>query len=135
VALDTNVVVRYLTRDDPVLAGKARAIMRAARAGETTLLLDPVALSEVVFVLSSVYRRSNAAISDALLSMLKHDWILVPDKPRYLHALRLFAATIPHFGDACICAASLESCEGKLYSFDRALSSVPGIHRSERPFK
>lgn len=28
---------------------------------------------------------------------------------------------------------SLEACDGRLYSFDRKLSSVSGIHRSEEP--
>ncbi len=135
VALDANVIVSYLVRDDPALATGARAIILSALRGDARLLLDPVALSEVVFVLTRTYQRTRAEISDALLPLLQHDSVYVPDQPRYIHALRLFATTVPHFGDACICAAAIESCEGRLYSFDRALSSVPGIRRSERPIK
>jgi len=50
---------------------------------------------------------------------------------RYLRALRLFAHTVKHFGDALACAAVLEDCEGRLYSFDRKLSAVEGIERRE----
>jgi len=57
----------------------------------------------------------------------------MPEKERYVLALELYADSIRHFGDACACATALRECEGRLYFFDRRLSSVPGIHRSERP--
>jgi predicted nucleic acid-binding protein len=133
-ALDANVIVRYVLRDNPDLYSKARSILTAVHDGGE-VLVDPVVLSEVVFVLQKLYKRPNGEIAEGLLSLLQYETVTVPNKPHYLHALQLFAAGVPHFGDACICAAALESCEGRLYSFDRALSSVPGIHRSERPFK
>lgn len=61
--------------------------------------------------------------------------ILMRDKARYLLALELFAGPVKHFGDACCCAAAITSDGGRLYSFDNALSSVPGIGRSEEPLR
>lgn len=47
--LDTNVVVRFLTHDDPKQWPAAEALMLAARDGKVTLLLDPVVVSELTY--------------------------------------------------------------------------------------
>ena len=102
-------------------------------AGSALVGWDPAILSEVVFVLHSTYRLSNDRISEALLALVDMPGVVMPGKDRYLHALRLYASQVPHFGDACLCAAALEVSEGRLLSFDRKLSSVPGVERAERP--
>ncbi len=131
--VDANVILRYLLKDDPKLAAKARAIWQSVEEGGTVAVCDPVTLAEVVFVMCSVYKLPNEAISEALLGLLQSEGVAMPDKGRYLLALRLFAGPARHFGDACACAAALEVCEGRLYSFDRDLSGVPGIQRRESP--
>lgn len=130
-AVDANVILRYLLRDNEELAQKALAIWRAVENGQVVAALDPVTLGEVVFVMSLVYRFSNAEISEALTPLLQSNGVEITGKERYLRALRLFARTVKHFGDACACAAALEDCEGRLYSFDRKLSAVEGIERGE----
>ncbi len=64
--------------------------------------------------------------------MVSADGFIVPDKDRYLRALALYGEGKLHFGDACACAAAELDCEGRLLSFDRALSKVPGVERVER---
>ena len=130
-SMDTNVIVRFLTKDDVILHGKAEEIMRAITQGRVRIACDPVILAEVVWVLSSYYRLPKADISKALLAIVKPDNILIPNKSRYIRALEIFGKGQAHFGDACACAAAIEDCEGRLFSFDRELSKVAGIHRSE----
>jgi predicted nucleic-acid-binding protein len=59
------------------------------------------------------------------------DGFVITDKDRYIRALDLFATSVPHFGDACACAAALEECEGRVLSFDKKLAGVEGVRRSE----
>lgn len=132
-AIDTNVILRYLIPDNEELFAKAEAIMDRVSQGELTINCDPVILSEAVFVLTKHYGRSRSEVFAALDPILQSDYVLMTDKPRYIRALEIFAATQAHFGDACACAAALESCDGKLFSFDRKLSSVEGINRIEKP--
>ena len=132
-SIDANVVIRFLTGDHPALSRKAAEIMRALDSGETTVACDPVNLAEMVWVLRSVYRLANEHIYGLLQPIVVLRGFLVPDKERYLLALRLFAEGMKSFGDACACAAALQDCDGRLYSFDAKLSSVPGISRSESP--
>lgn len=129
--IDANVILRFLLRDEEALAAKAATILRSAQRGKAAVVCDPVTLAEVVYVPSSYYELPNEEISDGLIPLLQTDGFLMTDTPRYLRALRLFRDTVKHFGDACACAAALEECEGRLYSFDRKLSSVPGLKREE----
>ena len=131
--IDANVILRYLLKDAPKLAAKARDIWQSVEDQEAVAVCDPVTLAEVVFVMQSVYELPNEAISKALLGLLQPDEVVIAEKPRYLRALRLFAGPVPHFGDACACAAAIEECDGRLYSFDRKLTSAPGIERREAP--
>ena len=129
--IDANVVLRFLLRDVPHQWSEATAIWKAVSEGRIVAQWDPVILSEVVYVLSSNYGQPNMVISDLLLPLLLMPGVVMPGKDRYVHALRLFASEVPHFGDACLCAAALEASEGRVLSFDRKLSTVPGIHRAE----
>jgi predicted nucleic acid-binding protein len=131
--VDANVLLRYVLRDEEELAQKARVIWQAVEQGRLVAVLDPVILSEVVFVMSKTYGFSNEEIADALASLIEPDHVAMVAKPRYLRALHMFAHSVSHFGDACACACALEECEGRLYSFDRELSSVEGIQRREEP--
>ena len=133
--IDSNVILRYIARDDPQLLKAARAILWPLDTGEGRVLCDPVILSEVVFVLKSIYGFSPAEISAGLLRLVRLPGFVMPDKRRYVHALELYASEVPHFGDACACAAALEQTEGRLYSFDRKLPRVEGVTRLERPPK
>jgi predicted nucleic-acid-binding protein len=63
--------------------------------------------------------------------IIKAEGFIVPNKDRYIRALKLYSESVSHFGDACACAAALEDCDGRLLSFDRKLSGVDGIRRTE----
>ena len=130
-SIDANVILRYLREDHQTLYPRAYEIMKGIYTGETVVICDPVNLGEVVWVLRSVYKLSNEQIVDGLEPVLRAEGFLVPNKERYLLALRLFSTSIKHFGDACACAAALQDCDGRLYSFDAELSNVQGIARSD----
>jgi predicted nucleic acid-binding protein len=134
-AIDANVILRYILRDDPELSETARSILRGIETAATRVLCDPVTLSEVVYVLASYYGMPRERISAGLLDLLREPGFLMPDKDLCVCALELFGKSVPHFGDACACAAALQECDGRLYSFDKKLTSVEGITRFERPAK
>ena len=130
-AVDANVILRFVLGDDPGLSAKARTVFKAMEDGEVLLSCDPVNLAEAVWVLSSYYKASCADIADALLPLVKAAGFQVPDKDRYVRALELFGQGALRFGDACACATAAVAGGGRLISFDRRLSSVPGIRRIE----
>jgi predicted nucleic-acid-binding protein len=100
IAIDTNVVVRFLTRDDPTQAGRARAL----------LLAEPVFLSKTVlleseWVLRSGYRLARDAIATAFRSLLGLPGATVEDPPAVAQALAWYDNGLD-FADALHLASS-----------------------------
>ena len=129
--VDANVILRYLLRDDEALWQKAYAAIRAVNEGSVKLVCDPVILAEVVFVLGSIYRLTRQRIYELLGPLVKAEGFLIPNKDLYIRALELYGNSVSHFGDACACAMALDTSEGRLLSFDKKISNVPGVERLE----
>lgn len=53
--IDTNLLVRYLTEDEPSKAGEVKRLLLAAAEGKIKLLIPSVVLAEMVWVLQSYY--------------------------------------------------------------------------------
>lgn len=70
IGVDTNILVRYLTQDDPEQARKAsREIDQGAEAGETFFITD-VVMCELVWVLETAYDYDRLQIADTLDKVL-----------------------------------------------------------------
>jgi predicted nucleic-acid-binding protein len=75
--LDTNVLVRYLTQDDPVQARKANAhIAEAVDRGEQCLV-SVIVLCELVWVLREAYRLDQDTIATTLEKVLDTAQLIV----------------------------------------------------------
>jgi len=66
VAADTNVLVRFMLRDDPAQAEKARALLAEAE----VIVVSLTALCEFVWILRSVYSLSSPELSNAIRQVL-----------------------------------------------------------------
>jgi predicted nucleic-acid-binding protein len=66
IAVDTNVLVRYLTNDDAVQASKAMAVL----AGSDRILVTHTVLLELAWVLRAAYDLSPETINRSLLQVL-----------------------------------------------------------------
>ena len=68
--------------------------------------------------------KATGRLTDTVIQM---EHFLMAEKDRMIHALNLFSGSVPHFGDACLCAAALDISEGRILSFDKKLKNVSGI--------
>src|SRR5438094_9433679 len=93
--LDTNPIIRYLTRDHPDHARRAYAFFRRLEAGTLIATTCEGVLIEVVQVLSSkkLYNLPRADIRTHLRNVLGLRGLKLPHKRTYLRALDLYAST------------------------------------------
>lgn len=129
--VDADVLLQYLVRHNEEEWSKADATVQAMSVGKLDLVCDPVTLSDVVWRLEKSYRLARHQIHQGLEPIVASPHFHIPNKNLYIRALELYGSTVPHFGDACACARAIESSEGRLLSFDKKLSSVPGVERME----
>jgi uncharacterized protein len=129
VCVDTNVILRFLTREPPAMAQQALALFTEVQNGKISLILEEIVLAEAVWVLRSFYHYSPVEISDVLQELVNFPGIECADKTAILTALRLFASKNLDFTDAMIAAHMIRKGSGAIYSFDTYFDRLPGITR------
>lgn len=123
--LDTNLLVRYLTQDDPRQAAiAAREIEAAAEQGET-LLIQPLVLCELVGVLESAYKLPKADILAALGQILKTAQFEIADRDAVAHALADSRGGRGDFSDHYLGRANAAGGAPVTLIFDKALRDCP----------
>lgn len=116
IALDTNVVIRALTRDEPVQARKASALFASGR-----LFLPKTVLIELDWVLRKAYGFAHPAVNDALSRLVGLDVMEVEDRSAVIAALAWHADGLD-FADALHVASSASALE--FCTFDGALAKA-----------
>lgn len=121
--VDTNVLVRLLTEDDPEQALAAQAWIDAALAyGESVFLAD-VVLAELAWVLDRTYRLDRVRIADAILALLRTPGITVRASDEVHRALARYRHGKAGFSDFLIAEqVSAVGCSATA-TFDRTLWS------------
>ena len=115
--LDTNVVLRFLTRDPAPLAQRADRLLARAEAGDIALRLTPVIVAEIVWTLASQYRQRPERIATAVGAVLRADGILSDDREALIEALDLMVERRVSFPDAYV-AVSARRADEPVCSFD-----------------
>jgi predicted nucleic acid-binding protein len=116
--LDTNVVVRFLTRDPAPQAARADRLFAKAQADEIALRLTPVIVAEIVWTLASRYSHGPDRIAAALSALLRSDGIVADERDELLEALALMVERRVSFPDAYVAISARRAAE-PVCTFDR----------------
>ena len=109
--LDTNVVVRFLTRNPADLAARADRLFAQAQAGKIAFRLTPIVVAEIVWVLKTVYGRGSAEIAAGVSAFLQADGILADQRDTMIEALDLMLDKRVAFPDAFIAISARQANE------------------------
>jgi predicted nucleic-acid-binding protein len=123
-AIDTNVLVRLLVRDDRhQLDAVEKFISRGA-------WVSHVVLVETLWVLDAAYERSAAQIAAAVQRLLAHAELTLQDADVVAAALRQFRAEPTlGFSDCLVLEVARKAGHLPLGTFDRKLSKLAGAQR------
>jgi len=123
-AVDTNVLVRLITRDDPKQVAVAETFV--ARGAWVPYL----AIAEATWVLETVYERDPAAVATAVEMLLSHEQLTVQDSEVVAAAVAQFRQQ-PRVGfcDCLMVEIARKAGHTPLGTFDRDLGKVDGAHR------
>jgi predicted nucleic-acid-binding protein len=120
-AVDTNVLVRLITRDD------AAQVADAERFVEKGAWVSHLALAETAWVLDAVYERSAAEIATAIELLLSHRDLSLQDADVVAAALESFRARPSiGFSDCLLLEISRRAGHLPLGTFDRDLARLDG---------
>ncbi|MGB2693911.1 MAG: PIN domain-containing protein [Dehalococcoidia bacterium] len=131
--VDTNIFLRYLTRDDPLKAQRCFELFQSVKAGREDATTSESVIAEVVYVLSSPkhYDVSREQIRQLLVPMLTLRTMRLNNRRTYLRALDLFVDYAIDFEDALSIAHMERQGLTSILSYDRDFDQVPEIIREE----
>lgn len=123
-AVDTNVLVRILARDDPK---QVRVADEFVAAGASVSLL---ALAETMWVLTTVYERDAAEIGASVEQLLSHKDLILQDREVVAAAVETFRSR-PALGftDCLLLEVARNAGHLPLGTFDRNLSNIEGAEK------
>jgi predicted nucleic-acid-binding protein len=123
IGLDTNVLLRYLLRDDTAQAARAdRELERDER-----FLIDPIALCELGWVLEAAYGFSRSDIVAALERIASTAQFEIEGHDVVLGALDDFRRSVADVSDCLIGRRNRSAGASETLTFDRSLRSLTGF--------
>jgi predicted nucleic-acid-binding protein len=125
--IDTNVLVRFLTEDDPAQARKAAAWIRTVAGRHEKCFISPIVLCELAWVLRGAYDVSKADLITTLDRLLATSQFVIGDKDVIRSAIAAYRAGRGDFADYVIGAAHVEDGCEKTVTFDRRLRDAPAF--------
>lgn len=127
IGLDTNILVRYLTQDDPIQSPQAAEIMERRLTDGNPGFVSIVAMVETVWVLDRAYGLAAHEIATAVERMLQADTLVVEKEQEVFTAMIALKDGHGPFADALIGAiGATAGCSGTL-AFDRKALRLPGF--------
>ncbi|MCC5999767.1 MAG: type II toxin-antitoxin system VapC family toxin [Pararhodobacter sp.] len=126
IALDTNVLVRFLVQDDPDQARLAGQVIDRLTE-ETPGFVGREVLVELVWVLERAYRLGRAEIAVALDGLLASTELVVEGADQVGPALELYRNDGFGFADLMIVATARREGAREVVTFDRKAAGLPGV--------
>src|SRR5438105_15203749 len=129
--LDTNIIMRLLTRDDEQKAQQAFGLLSKVERGEEKVLTSSLVIFETVFTLQSFYEVPRLRIKELVLSIVSLRGLQLPDKHIYYQAFDFYVTKNISFADAYNAAYMLSERVSSIYSWDTDFDRIEGIVRME----
>jgi predicted nucleic-acid-binding protein len=126
IGLDTNVLVRYLAKDDPIQTPVAVKLVRSLSEDEPGFL-SLVVITELIWVLRMSYRYRNNEIANVVETLLQSRELIVEQEELVADALRGFATGSGDFADYLIeRTGQLAGCI-HIFTFDKRAATFAGM--------
>ena len=123
--VDTNVLVRFLTQDDPGQAARVNALMAEAEARDDRLFANNVVVCELIWVLESGYGFDKADTAHAVELMLATRQLEFEDRNLLRQALGDYRTGKADFADCVIGRRNAAQSCAKTWTLDRGAADLP----------
>jgi len=127
IGLDTNILVRFLTADDPVQSPVARKLVESLTATDPGFISLTV-LVEMHWVLRRGYRYTADQANAVTVSLLDTQEFVIDDSDMVRAALNVANQTGCDFADAVIAQRGKTAGCQTTFTFDQQASSLPSMH-------
>ena len=125
-ALDTNILVRYLIRDDAAQLAAAQRLIRRYVRDQQTLFVPITVTLELEWVLRSNFGYAKQVAVRALSDLFSAAELLFESERALEVALELYRNSAADFADCLHIALAAQSGETPVWTFDKDAAKVRG---------
>ena len=125
--IDTNVLVRFLVRDDEAQFEKARKLIKREVAAGSSVLVNQLVLLETEWVLRSRYSLAKNLIIQSISCLLDASDVRFEDEQVIEEALFIWKDSAADFADCLIGAKNRRLGCRSTATFDTKASKLPGF--------
>ena len=125
--IDTNVLIRYLVRDDEAQFEKARKLIKREVTAGRRVFVNQLVLMETEWVLRSRYAVPKNQIIEAISGLLNATDVQFEDEPAIEEALFIWKDSVADFADCLIGAKNRRLGCRTTATFDAKASRLPGF--------
>lgn len=127
VGIDTNVLVRYLTQDEPKQSAIATRFIEGRLSADNPGFVSMVTLCEIAWVLAESYGADRKRIRDTVEGLLATKQLVIERAELVWKALRAWEGVPADFSDALIGQLAIAHGGEKTVTFDRTAARLPGF--------
>lgn len=127
IGLDTNILVRYLTQDDPVQSAQAIEIFERRLTPKNPGFVSVVAIVEMVWVLDRAYGLTVQEIATAVERLLQVEVLTIESEQEVFTAMVALKQGRGSFADVLIAELGARAGCTHTLTFDQKAGRLPGF--------
>jgi predicted nucleic-acid-binding protein len=127
IALDTNILVRFLVNDEPKQGKKARDLVSQLDDAESRADVSDIVLCEIVWVLGSCYGFDRVQIALALKKLVGARQLRFDANDQILRAISDYESSKGDFADYLIREHAIAAGCDSVMTFDKSLHGDSGF--------
>ena len=129
--VDTNIFLRYLTKDDPGKFKQCLDLFRRTLEGKTGLITSNMVIAELIWTLLSFYKVPKPIIVEKVTIIVGTEHLFIPDKTIIIEALMLYAKKNIDYIDAYNAVFMRYYQTSEIFSYDEDFDTLEGVIRRE----
>ncbi len=127
IGLDTNVLIRLLTEDEPVQFRAAKRLLAAHEGESAIFFINDIVLTEMVWVLRRLFGYSSEEALVAIESLLASDAFAFEDRAVVAQAYATCIERGTDFSDTVIALKNIARGCQQTATFDKAMRGLPTV--------
>ncbi|MBI4763085.1 MAG: PIN domain-containing protein [Deltaproteobacteria bacterium] len=127
--IDTNIFLRYLTKDDPEKYEQCLNLFKTAGKGKAPLITSNMVIAELIWTLLSFYKVPKPVVVEKIAIIAGTEYLFIPDKAIILEALMLYAQNNIDYIDAYNTVFMRHYQTSEIISYDEDFDALEGITR------
>lgn len=129
--LDTNVILRFLTRDEEKQYQACKKLFNKTKKGKIKFITSALVVFEVIWTLQSYYNETKESIVEKITSLVELPNLETEHKEIFLESLFIWQQKNIEFNDAFNYIWARDKRVSSIYSYDKHFEILPKISRIE----